>query len=151
MKGSAPNSPDTGSQSDVVQNFHANFRIGSVELRMSSKPIPATIRRTSTAKRAVARRKPPSSLERRRRFDGGAVRALIGEDFGAGRAGPDGSSLHPGNRRLFEGDDFLRQGRVSEIRAVFLTVGEHPVHEIRDDLSLRLVLLVLVDEQPREG
>src|ERR1700682_3477521 len=71
MKGSAPNSPETGSQVDVRQNRRPNFAIERCEVRKSSKPIPTTRSTTRSAKKPVPAPKPRSSTLFR---EGGALR-----------------------------------------------------------------------------
>src|SRR2546426_8340178 len=47
--------------------------------------------------------------------------------------------------------DLGRQWRVEEIRRVLLAVVDHPPEELHQQLALRLVGLVFVDEEPREA
>src|SRR5437667_9238311 len=47
--------------------------------------------------------------------------------------------------------DLGRQRRVEEIRRVLLAVVDHPPEELHQQLALRLVGLVFVDEEPREA
>ena len=44
MNGSAPNSPETGSQISVRQKSNPNWRIDSIDCETSSKPMAHTIR-----------------------------------------------------------------------------------------------------------
>src|SRR5207247_1306605 len=47
--------------------------------------------------------------------------------------------------------DLGRQWRVEEIRRVLLAVVDHPPEELHQQLALRLVGLVFLDEEPREA
>src|SRR5512136_2907964 len=134
MNGSAPNSPDTGSQVRPFQNPNPNFSIESRDWWASTTPMPRTTRQTRTAKAPVPRRKPRSLRK--------AVRD--GRPFMSGL-------LDPAERRHLHLHDARGKGRVAELGAVLLPVGEGPLHEVHHDLGLRLVLRVLVEQQPREG
>jgi len=60
MKGSAPNSPDTGSQVDVVQKPNPNFWIDSIDCRASSNPTAETMRISRAPKTPVPTLNPRS-------------------------------------------------------------------------------------------
>jgi hypothetical protein len=63
MKGRAPNSPDTGSQTSPIQKLNPNFSIDSIDCRQSSTPIATTMTTTNAAKAPVPilnARSPPS-------------------------------------------------------------------------------------------
>src|SRR5512143_940836 len=102
MNGSAPNSPETGSQVVPFQNAKPNFSIESRDWWASTTPIPRTIRQTRTAKAPVPRRKPRS---RRKSVRDG--RAAIG-------------LLDPGERRHLHLHDARGEGRVAQLRTVLL-------------------------------
>src|SRR5262245_17045267 len=139
MNGSAPNSPETGSQTFPVQNLKPNFSSESCDVRKSSQKIPATSRTTSRAKNPVPRRKPRSSALRR-------------EDgvFFMGGSCSETSELDSLERFHLESHDIRRQRRVAHVARELLPVGQGPLHELDHRLGLRLVLGVLVEEQPRE-
>src|SRR5512135_2451538 len=127
MNGSAPNSPDTGSQVRPVQKPKPNFSIESRDWSASTTPIPTTIRQMRTAKTPVPRRKPRSAPGSRR----------------DGRARMRGRPLlDPAERGHLHLHDALRERRVAELGAVLLAVGQGPLHEVQHDLRLRRVLRV---------
>ncbi len=64
MNGSAPNSPDTGSQVWPAQNPQPNFSMARWDWRHSSAPIPPTIAMTRRANAPVPIRNPRSPLAR---------------------------------------------------------------------------------------
>src|ERR1044071_5112930 len=61
MNGSAPNSPDTGSQVERVQNESPNLPIDSTDCCVSTTPMLATTRITQSANAPVPRRNARSS------------------------------------------------------------------------------------------
>src|SRR5688500_15589600 len=111
MKGSAPKSPTTGSQVDVVQKPNPNLRIDSHDSLVRTTPMPATIATTSTANAPVLRRKPRSPW--RPHF---TVR---------GFSSSGDTNLR--QRRELHLHDFGWQWRVAEIGGVLLPVGERPL------------------------
>ena len=62
MNGRAPNWPATGSQVCVVQKLRPNFWMESMDSRVSSTAMPATMRTRKPAKMPVPNRKPRSPL-----------------------------------------------------------------------------------------
>ena len=60
MKGRAPNSPDTGSQTSPSQKPKPNFSIVSIDCRHSSNPMPSTMTTRNAAKKPVPSLKPRS-------------------------------------------------------------------------------------------
>src|SRR6476660_8878874 len=137
MKGSAPNSPATGSQVSVRQKLRPNLLIDSTASRLSSKAMPATISTMRKAKKPVPSLKPRSGYRKRR----------VGLDTGSLTL----RNLDLRQGRHLELDDGLGQWRVAEVSAVLLAVGQCPLHEVHHGLGLALVLRVLVEQQPREG
>src|SRR6202521_1028621 len=138
MKGSAPNSPETGSQVDVRQNRKPNFAIDRCEVRKSWKPIPATRSTTRSAKKPVPARKPRSSTLFRE--DGGL--RIVSSEPSSNPDSIEGRGLQP--------DHALRKRRIPELGRILLPVGERPPDEVLHDLRSLLVLRALVEEQPRE-
>src|SRR5947208_16824236 len=122
MNGSAPNSPATGSQISVRQKFIPNFWTDSTDWRASTTPIAHT-RTTSRAPNVPVPMRNRKSLR-------------------------DLDSAKGGHLEL---DDGFRQRRVAEIGAVFLTLGQRPLHEVSHRLCLRLVLPILVQQDARGG
>jgi hypothetical protein len=61
MNGSAPYSPVTGSQTSVRQKFNPNFWIESMDCRVSSNPIAATMSTSTSAKAPVPSRNTTSA------------------------------------------------------------------------------------------
>src|SRR6188474_2816668 len=133
MKGRAPKSPATGSQVVVAQNPKPNCLIESHDSVNSTTPIALTITRTRTANAPVPMRKPRSPWLPRRASRG---------------VGSGDTNLC--QRRHLHLHDLLRQRRVAELGGVLLAVGERPLHELHHHLALRLVLRVLVEQQPGE-
>ena len=68
MNGRAPNSPETGSQTSVCQNFQPNSWMERRDWRYSSTPMPATRTMSSSANTPVPARKSSSSGRARQRF-----------------------------------------------------------------------------------
>src|SRR6185295_242466 len=122
MKGSAPNSPTTGSHTSVRQKFSPNFRIDSIDSLVRVTPIAKTIATSRNPNRPVPSRN---------------ARSLRYFDLAKGRH--------------LELDDGFGQRGVAQVGAVLLAVGQRPLHEVHHRLRLRLVLRVLVEEQPGEG
>src|SRR6202171_3803162 len=139
MKGSAPNSPETGSQVDVRQNRRPNFAHERCEVRKSSKPIPTTRSTTRSAKKPVPARKPRSSTLFR---EDGGLRIVSSEPAS------DPDSIEG---RELQRDHALRERSVPEPGRVLLPLGESPPDEVLHDLRSLLVLRALVEEQPRKG
>src|SRR5687767_65406 len=107
MNGSAPKSPTTGSQVEVVQKPRPNFWIESHDSEVRTTPMPATITTTSTAKAPVARRNPKSPWLPR-------------------LTAPDLSSSGDTNlrqRRELHLHDLGRKRRVAQLGGVLLPVG----------------------------
>src|SRR5262245_36396296 len=127
MNGSAPNSPATGSQFVVRQKPKPNFCSDSDDSLVSRTPIAMTMSSSAAAKTPMLMRN-PVSVERTRRL----------------------GYLDPAQRSLFERDDVRGERGVPEISAVFLAVGQRPLHEIDHRFGGRLVLRLLVEEHPRE-
>src|SRR5438309_1350853 len=134
MNGSAPNSPDTGSQISVRQKLRPNFWIDSIDCATSTAPIAQTMSTRTSANAPVPIRNPrsfPTCLTRRTR----PTRLR---------------DLDLRERRHFQFHNRVRQRCISEIRAVLLTIGQRPLHELHHRLCLRLVLRRFVQQQPRE-
>src|ERR1700694_2575613 len=138
MKGSAPNSPETGPQVDVRQNRRPNFAIDRCEVRKSWKPIPTTRSTTRSAKKPVPARKPRSSTLFR---EDGGLRIVSSEPAS------DPDSIEGRELQL---DHALRERSVPELGRVLLPFGERPPDEVLHDLRSLFVLRALVEEQPRE-
>src|SRR6266542_4307471 len=139
MKGSAPNSPDTGSQVVPRQKPRPNLAIESREWRHSSNAMPATSSTTSTPNRPVPSRKSRSSALRRGEasFDmGGFPRCCLDFD--------------PLDRFHLETDDALRHRSVAQVFGELLAVGHRPFDEVDHDLPALLVFRAFVEEQPGE-
>src|SRR5262245_39916695 len=139
MKGSAPKSPATGSQTRVRQKEKPNLTIESREFLTSSQPIPATRRKIRNAKNPVPRRNSRSS-------------APLREDGAFGMTAPsDELGLDPLDRLHLQSDHVGRQRSIPEVLGVLLTLGQGPLREFHHGLRHRLVPRVLVEEQPRKG
>src|SRR5258706_12560596 len=123
MKGSAPNSPATGSHVVVRQKLKPNRCRESQESFASVIPMATTISSSAAAKAPMPRRNPRSE-ERTARL----------------------RYLDSVERRLLEHDDAAGKGSVPEIRAVFLAVGQRPLHEVQHRLRRGLVLRILVHQ-----
>src|SRR6185436_16787948 len=102
MNGSAPNSPDTGSQISVRQKLKPNFAIESHDWRTSSKPIATTISTSTSPKRPVPILK-PRSLRNMSEMDGSGIRAQANLH-----------RFHSRELRELKLDDFSRQGRIAK-------------------------------------
>src|SRR3990167_10454956 len=118
MKGSAPNWPATGSQPSVRQKFSPNFSIDSIDCRVSSNPMAATMSTSSPANAPVPRRKPRSVTLRL------PVRPALPD---TATALPDLDLRQCGHLELHH---FGRQRRVPELSGELLAVGERPLHEV---------------------
>src|SRR5687768_8613792 len=108
MNGSAPKSPETGSQVRVVQKRSPNSLIDSHDWRVSSTPIAATSTTSSNATEPIAMRKPNS-----RRTSG--IRS---------------GNLDRAERGHFLLNDTLGDRRVAHLGRHFLAVGQRPFHEV---------------------
>src|ERR1700681_4663819 len=139
MKGSAPKLPATGSHVCVRQKSNPNFRMESIDSRVSSAAMPATMRISRMPKAPVPMRNPVSPERLVERMLSPGTRA----SRNSGRADLlESHELHLNNTG--------RQRRVAEIGAVLLTVGERPLHEVDHGLCLRLVLGALIEQEPGE-
>src|SRR6266851_6330521 len=137
MNGSAPNWPATGSQVSVRQNANPNFRMDSIDWRVSSNPIAATIATTSSANAPVASLNPRSCF----RMSAWSLQPALRYRW---------LCLDLGQCRHLHLNHIRRKRRVPEIGAVFLAIGQRPFQDVDHDLCLSLVLGVLVQQQPRE-
>src|ERR1051325_9943638 len=127
MKGSAPNSPATGSQLLVRQNLKPNRCSESDESFASVMPMATTISSSAAAKTPMPIRN-RRSVERTARL----------------------RHLDPVERRLFQHDDVGWQGSVAKIRRVLLSVGQRPLQEIHHGVAGALVHRILIQQNPRE-
>src|SRR3989442_6230632 len=125
MNGSAPNSPLTGFHVLVRQKFNPNFWSDSHESFARVRPMAMTMSSSAAAKAPMPRRNPRSD-ERTARL----------------------RSLDSVERRLFEHHDAGRQRGVAEIRAVFLAVGQRPVHEVDHRLAGGFIFWILIHQDP---
>src|SRR5689334_18599556 len=112
MKGRAPNSPDTGSQTSPSQKPNPNFWIDRADSRHSSKPMPATSTTISMANTPVPNLKPRS------------------RPLSQLRMGPTLRDLDRRQGRQLELHDLRRQRGVAEVGGELLAVGERPLHEL---------------------
>ena len=111
--------------------------------------IPARTSRSRAATAATARSRSPTTRTTT------ATAATPGAELEAAgprrlqRASPH-DTLIVAERVHLELDDLGRQRRVAELGRELLAVGQRPLHEVHHDLALRLVLRVLVEQQPGE-
>src|SRR5678810_485172 len=121
MKGRAPNSPATGSQSLVRQKSKPNRCSESHESFASVMPMATTISSSAAAKTPMPIRN-PRSVERTARLRG----------------------LDLLERRLLQHDDVRGQRGVAEIRRIFLAVGQRPFDKVHHRPGRCLVLRIAV-------
>src|SRR5205807_9264622 len=159
---SAPKCSATGAQSAVTRNRQPKAASAGRAAYTSRAAMPSTTTtNTRTAARTVAwysrspqtpRRRPGTS--ERGTDSRSAVDAPASSDFSI-LSSRDQERLameaELADLRLHLFGDLRRQRRVEEIRGVLLPVRRRPVEEIHDGLALRLVGLLLVDEEPREA
>src|SRR5688572_26051627 len=132
MKGSAPNSPATGSQLLVDQKASPKRWIDSHDSLVSTTAMAPTVTSTRSAKAPVLTRKPRSPWPRRRVTRGGSRDTNFRQ------------------RRQLHLHDLRRQRRVAHLGSELLTVRERPLHEVDHRPALRLVLRVFIEQEPRE-
>src|SRR5438128_4135627 len=123
MNGSAPNSPATGSHVLVRQKFNPNCCSDSHEWFASVRPMATTMSSSAAANAPMLTRNPRSETRTTRL-----------------------RHLNLAERRLLEHDHVGRQRGVAEIGAVFLPVGQRPVHEVQHFLARGLVFRILVHQ-----
>src|SRR2546422_1938199 len=163
MNGRAPNCSATGSQFDVVMNAQPNRRSEGQAACAITAAMPATS--TSGARpAALVISRNPRSPKRRRARRAPASGGTVGVPAPAPADRPKTtaiSSLRGQQRPALVYDlaklgfdlldDWRRQWRIEQVGGVLLAVVRRPPEEAHDGLTLHLVRLLAVDEQPREA
>src|ERR1019366_1086580 len=139
MNGSAPNCSVTGSHVDVTKKCQPNLWRASPEFCQSSYTRASV---TSTIESAAARTRncvALSPLKTRRTRAPAPVAGTGALDRAAGITASDTRSLHGGDRLQLFHHHGPGKLRVMQRLGQLLSVGEHPLEEVRDGLPLRRI------------